>query len=60
MTGKESFAGSSRIGIGDTVPESVFLPFTDAVSPDREGEYNQWYDDTHLPEVTSVEGLARL
>lgn len=50
-------ANRPRLGRKDTTPESVFLPFTDPVSEERSGEYNQWYDDTHLPEVCSVQGF---
>lgn len=28
------------------------------VSPDREADYHQWYDDTHLAEIVSVEGIV--
>lgn len=28
------------------------------VSADREAEYHQWYDGTHLAEITSVEGIV--
>jgi hypothetical protein len=28
------------------------------VSPDREADYHRWYDETHLAEITSVEGIV--
>jgi len=28
------------------------------VSPDREVDYHRWYDETHLAEITSVEGIV--
>ena len=28
------------------------------VSPDREAEYHEWYNDTHLEEICSVEGIT--
>jgi hypothetical protein len=28
------------------------------VSPDREAEYHQWYNETHLEEICSVEGIT--
>ncbi|WP_205874798.1 DUF4286 family protein [Mycobacterium camsae] len=27
-------------------------------SPDREQEYNSWYDDIHLPELVAVDGIV--
>jgi hypothetical protein len=31
---------------------------TRAVSPDREAEYHKWYNDTHLAEICSVDGIV--
>jgi hypothetical protein len=28
------------------------------VSPDREADYHRWYNETHLAEVTSVDGIV--
>jgi hypothetical protein len=28
------------------------------VSPDKEAEYHKWYNDTHLAEICSVEGIV--
>lgn len=28
------------------------------VSPDREAEYHTWYNDTHLAEICSVDGIV--
>jgi len=33
------------------------LAFTNPVSPEREQEYNDWYTNTHLPEVTALPGF---
>ena len=30
---------------------------TRPVSPDREHEYHKWYNDTHLAEICSVDGV---
>jgi len=27
-------------------------------SPDREAEYHKWYNDTHLAQILSVEGIV--
>lgn len=31
---------------------------TTPVSPDREAEYHEWYNDTHLAEICAVEGIT--
>jgi hypothetical protein len=31
---------------------------TRPVSPDREGDYHKWYNDTHLSEICSVDGIV--
>jgi hypothetical protein len=28
------------------------------VSPDREADYHKWYNDTHLAEIVSVDGIV--
>jgi hypothetical protein len=28
------------------------------VSPDREADYHKWYNETHLAEIVSVEGIV--
>lgn len=35
----------------------IYLEST-PVSPDREAEYHDWYNDTHLEEICSVEGIT--
>lgn len=47
-------APRTRHGTFDAVPEGVFVVLTDPSSPDVEDRFNDWYDDTHLPEVCSV------
>jgi len=31
---------------------------TRPVSPDREDDYHKWYNDTHLAEICSVDGIV--
>jgi hypothetical protein len=31
---------------------------TKPASPDREAEYHNWYNDTHLEQILSVEGIV--
>jgi hypothetical protein len=33
------------------------LAFTNPMSPDKEQAYNDWYNGTHLPEVTALPGF---
>ncbi len=32
---------------------------TNCVDPSREGEFNDWYDNTHLPDVLETPGILR-
>lgn len=32
--------------------------FSGPVSAEREEEYNEWYDEVHIPEVCGVEGIV--
>jgi hypothetical protein len=36
----------------------IVLVFSAPASPDREDEYNQWYDDVHLKEVLQIDGFV--
>jgi hypothetical protein len=40
------------------MPRGIIYLETRPVSPDREEEYHKWYNDTHLAEVVSVEGIV--
>lgn len=40
------------------MPKGVLVVFSDAVSPEREEDFNRWYDQVHVPEVTSVPGCV--
>jgi hypothetical protein len=40
------------------VPKGIMYVETMPVSPDREADYHRWYDETHLAEITSVEGIV--
>lgn len=39
------------------MPSKYLLGLTNPVSPEREAEYNDWYTNTHLPEVTALPGF---
>lgn len=36
----------------------IHAVFTDVVSPDREEEFNRWYSEVHVPDVTAVPGVV--
>jgi hypothetical protein len=40
------------------MPKGIMYLETMPVSPDREADYHDWYNGTHLAEVTSVEGVV--
>ncbi|HLZ72873.1 MAG TPA: hypothetical protein VKV26_23460 [Dehalococcoidia bacterium] len=39
--------------------KAVFLVKTACADPARDAEFNRWYDDVHIPDVTSVPGVIR-
>jgi hypothetical protein len=40
------------------MPRGIIYLETTPVSADREDEYHKWYNDTHLAEICSVEGIV--
>jgi hypothetical protein len=40
------------------MPKAVLLVFSKPSSPEREDEYNKWYDEVHLGEVTAIPGFT--
>ena len=40
------------------MPRGIIYLETRPVSPDREEDYHNWYNDTHLAEIVSVEGIV--
>ena len=40
------------------MPKGIMYVETMPVSPDREADYHKWYNDTHLAQITSVEGIV--
>ena len=35
----------------------VFAVYTDCQSPNREKEFNDWYDKTHIPDILKIPGF---
>jgi hypothetical protein len=40
------------------MPKAVLVVLTQPVDPSRDADYNEWYDNIHLGEVTQVPGLT--
>jgi len=40
------------------MPKGIMYLQTMPVSPDKDADYNKWYNDTHLTEIVSVEGIV--
>ena len=40
------------------MPRGIMYVETMPVSPDREAEYHKWYNDTHLAQILSVDGIV--
>jgi hypothetical protein len=36
----------------------ILLVLSDPVSPEADAEYNDWYDNVHLPEILAVAGFT--
>jgi len=47
-----------RVGSADFQPDSVLMVYTDPASLEQDTEYNRWYTEEHLPDVTSVPGYV--
>lgn len=39
------------------MPKAMMMVFSKAASPEVEEQYNQWYSEKHLPDLTRVPGL---
>jgi hypothetical protein len=40
------------------MPRGIIYLETMPVSPEREADYHEWYNDVHLAEIVSVEGIV--
>jgi hypothetical protein len=40
------------------MPKAVVLVFTECTDPAREEEFNEWYDNTHVPDVLETSGFV--
>ena len=40
------------------MPKGIMYVETMPASSDREAEYHKWYNDTHLAQILSVEGIV--
>ena len=40
------------------MPKGIIYLETMPVSPDKEADYHKWYNDTHLEQICSVDGIV--
>lgn len=40
------------------MPKAVMVVLSNPSDPSREDEYNEWYDNVHLPEVCDIPGFV--
>jgi hypothetical protein len=40
------------------MPKGIIYVETMPASPDREAEYHKWYNDTHLEQILTVDGIV--
>jgi hypothetical protein len=40
------------------MPKAVLIVHSRPVEASREDEFNKWYDEVHIPDVTSVSGVV--
>ena len=40
------------------MPKAIVLVFTDCADPARESEFNEWYNNTHIPDMLQAEGFV--
>jgi hypothetical protein len=40
------------------MPKSILLSFTGLADPARQDEFDEWYDNVHLPEVCGTPGIV--
>jgi hypothetical protein len=41
------------------MPKKILIAFTSPASPEVEDEYNDWYNNVHVPDVVAAPGLIR-
>lgn len=40
------------------MPRGIFVVQSGPASPAQESEYNDWYDNAHIPELLAIEGFV--
>jgi hypothetical protein len=40
------------------VPKGIMVVQSSPSAPDREDEYNDWYDNTHIPQIRAIPGFT--
>jgi hypothetical protein len=59
----QRITGMERLGFADhrerdQVAKAVLIVHSRPVEASREDEFNKWYDEVHIPDVTSVAGVV--
>ena len=39
------------------MPKGKMLVYSNPASPEREAEFNEWYDSVHVPDVLKIDGI---
>ena len=40
------------------MPKGKMLVYSNPASPEREAEFNEWYDTVHVPDVLKIKGIT--
>jgi len=40
------------------MPKAIVLVYTNCADPAREAEFNEWYNNTHVPDILQAEGFV--
>ena len=40
------------------MPKAIVLVFSNCADPAREAEFNEWYNNTHVPDILQAEGFV--
>jgi len=38
----------------------LYMVYSDLLDPETEGEYREWYEKTHYPDILETEGMVRI
>lgn len=58
LHGPGSLHGAGGGAYGAGMPKAILYVESSPVSTDREDEYNDWYTNTHVPEILALPGFT--